>query len=122
MKETRSSVKKKIRISNALRRQLIEEFDTTSKTIYQAINYLGNSELLVNIRRSAIEKGAQVVVMAPVDAVLVDMGDKMVRYYRGGAHLDLDKARLYNKDGSLCSTHHSVASTLLPVIEFGKSL
>nr|DAX85871.1 MAG TPA: hypothetical protein [Bacteriophage sp.] len=126
MKETRSSVKKKIRISNALRRQLIEEFATTSKTIYQAINYLGSSELLVNIRRSAIEKGAQVVVMAPVDAVLVDMGDKMVRYYRGGAHLDLDKAtgdaRLYNKDGSLCSTHHSVASTLLPVIEFGKSL
>ena len=58
MKETRSLVKKKIRISNALRRQLIEEFDTTSKTIYQAINYLGNSELLVNIRRSAIEKGA----------------------------------------------------------------
>lgn len=126
MKETRRNMKREIRISSTLRRQLVSEFGTTSKTVYQAMHYVGGSELLEGIRKAALERGGQVVVIAPEDSVLVDMGDHMVRYYSGGAHLDLDKAtgdaRLYNKDGSLCSTHHSVASPLLPVLEFGKSL
>ena len=119
-------MKREIRISNGLRRELVEQFGTTQKTVWQALHYVGGSELLEGIRRVALERGGQVYIIAPEEEVLLDMGDKMVRDYRGGAHLDLDKAtgdaRLYNKDGSLCSTHHSVASTLLPVIEFGKSL
>lgn len=119
-------MKREIRISNALRRELVEQFGTTQKTIWQALHYVGGSELLEGIRRIALERGGEVVVTALEEEVLVDMGDRLVCRYRSGAYLECSKATgdalLYNKDGNLCSTHHSVASSLLPVLEFGKSL
>ena len=119
-------MKREIRISSVLRHQLVEEFGTTAKTVYQALHYMGGSELLEGIRKAALERGGQVVIIAPEESVLVDMGDRFVQHYRSGARLEFDKetgnALLYNKDGELRSTHHSVASSLLPVLEFSKNL
>ena len=119
-------MKREIRISNTLRRELVAKFGTTTKTVYPPLHYMGGSPLLENIRKEALAGGGQVVIIAPEEAVLVDMGDRLVRHYSSGAWIECDKATgdalLYNKNGELCSTHHSVATSLLPVLDFGKNL
>lgn len=118
-------MKREIQITKAVRRELIDQFGTTRKTVHQALNYLGGSELLEQIRTEAILRGGVVMITAPEEEVLLDTGDKLVQHLSKDVRLECDKATgnafLY-KGNELCSTHHSVVSTLLPVIEFGKSL
>ena len=118
-------MKREIQITKAVRRELIDQFGTTRKTVHQALNYLGGSELLEQIRTEAIIRGGVVMITAPEEEVLLDTGDKLVQHLSKDVRLECDKATgnafLY-KGNELCSTHHSVASSLLPVIEFGKSL
>lgn len=118
-------MKREIQITKAVRRELIDQFGTTRKTVHQALNYLGGSDLLEQIRTEAILRGGVVMITAPEEEVLLDTGDKLVQHLSKDVRLECDKATgnafLY-KGNELCSTHHSVASTLLPVIEFGKSL
>lgn len=118
-------MKREIRISNALRRELVDLFGTTQKTVWQALHYVGGSELLEGIRRVALERGGQVYIIAPEEEVLLDMDGKLVQSLGKDVRLECDKATgdayIY-KGKELRSTHHSVIALLASIQEFGKSL
>lgn len=118
-------MKREIKVTNALRRELVEQFGTTRKTVHCALAYRGESELLEGIRREALARGGEVVITAPEAEVLVDLGDKLVQRFSASVRLECDKATgnvyLY-KGEELCSTHHGVIAPLKAIQDFGKSL
>lgn len=118
-------MKREIQITKTVRRELIDQFGTTRKTIHQALNYLGGSELLEQIRTEAILRGGVVMITAPEEEVLLDTGDKLVQHLSKDVRLECDKATgnacLY-KGNELCSTHHAVITPLASIQEFGKTL
>ena len=118
-------MKREIKVSNALRRELVEQFGTTRKTVHSALSYQGGSELLEGIRHAALARGGEVMITAPESEVLVDLGDKLVQRFSASVRLECDKATgdiyLY-KGEELCSTHHGVIAPLKAIQEFGKSL
>lgn len=118
-------MKREIRISNALRRTLVDEFSTTRKTVHSALHYLGESELLTKIRERALAEGGRVYIIAPEEEVLLDTGDKLVQRLGNDVLIECDKttgdAHIY-KGKELRSTHHAVIASLASIQEFGKSL
>ena len=117
-------MKREIRISNALRRTLVDEFSTTRKTVHSALHYLGESELLTKIRERALAEGGRVYIIAPEEEVILDIGDKLVQRL-GDVLIECDKAtgdaHIY-KGKELRSTHHAVIASLASIQEFGKTL
>lgn len=118
-------MKREIQITKDVRRELINQFGTTRKTLHQALNYLGRSELLEHIRNEALRQGGVVVITAPEEEVLLDMGDKLVQRLCNDVLIEFDKttgdANIY-KGKELRSTHHAVIASLASIQEFGKTL
>ena len=84
-------MKREIQITKDVRRELINQFGTTRKTLHQALNYLGRSELLEHIRNEALRRGGVVVITAPEEEVLLDMGDKLVQRLCNDVLIEFDK-------------------------------
>ena len=84
-------MKREIQITKDVRRELINQFGTTRKTLHQALNYLGRSELLEHIRNEALRRGGVVVITVPEEEVLLDMGDKLVQSLGNDVRLVCDK-------------------------------
>lgn len=118
-------MKREIQITKAVRRELIDQFGTTRKTIHQALNYLGGSELLEQIRNEALCRGGVVVITAPEEKVLLDMGDRLVQCLGNNVRLECDKvtgdAHIY-KGNELRSTHHDVVGSLSSILDYAKTL
>lgn len=118
-------MKREIKITNALRRSLMDELGTTRKTIHQALHFLGNSELLTKIREMALARGGRIVITAPEEEVLLDMGDRLVQSLGNDVRLECDKvtgdAQIY-KGNELRSTHHDVVGSLSSILDYAKTL
>ena len=61
----RNETRRYIEADEALRRHLAKAFCVGPRTVYNALNYAGDSELCRRIRAHALQKGGRVMVVVP---------------------------------------------------------
>lgn len=61
----RNETRRYIEADEALRRHLAKAFCVGPRTVYNALNYAGDSELCRRIRAHALQKGGRVMVVLP---------------------------------------------------------
>ena len=104
-------MKKFIEVSDEVRHHLEKVFDVGAKTVYNALNYVGDSDLCRRIRVHALQRGGVVMVVQPEMETIHTSRGMMRQTFPNGAMIDVDL-----HDGRLELRHNGV---LRSVVERG---